>query len=144
MSFRRKKTSTPSLKGDVSDSGDNIKCKKKEEKKKEAKEGENGGLSFLDKLINSSPQKSFEDDIETLGREIGAENYQVISLLGVGSQGRVYLVRLTSTDQYFALKVFRKDRVLPNEKVCSYKVTKRQKMTKIRFFKDYSLHPHRA
>ena len=71
----------------------------------------------LARLEMMSPSKAAEESLDDLGREIGAENYQVISLLGVGSQGRVYLVRLTSTDQYFALKVFRKDKVLPNEKV---------------------------
>ena len=92
--------------------------KKEQESKNEA--SEDAHEKKLQRLGSATPQKCPEDlDLDELGREIGAENYQVISLLGVGSQGRVYLVRLTSTDQYFALKVFRKDKILPNEKVGS-------------------------
>lgn len=100
----------------LTDSNGRLKSPRKKKKRETKNETPEKG-SFIDKLINGSPQKTFEDDVDQLGREIKAENYQVISLLGVGSQGRVYLVRLTSTDQYFALKVFKKDKVLPNEKV---------------------------
>lgn len=110
---RRKRVTSSSSLTDSSGIVKSPRKKKKKESKNETPETEN----FIDKIVNSSPQKSFEDDIDQLGREISTENYQVISLLGVGSQGRVYLVRLTSTDQYFALKVFRKDKVLPNDKV---------------------------
>ena len=104
------------------DSGSSTHEKKNEKETKKEPEEKNELQSQLDKLGTKSPTPcDNEEDIEELGREISAENYQVISLLGVGSQGRVYLVRLTSTDQYFALKVFRKDKVLPNEKVCFIK-----------------------
>ena len=92
--------------------------RRKREKKNEKEEDSEAHNSKLEKLASGvAIVRPDEEDIDQLGREISAENYQVISLLGVGSQGRVYLVRLTSTDQYFALKVFRKDKVLPNEKV---------------------------
>ena len=49
--------------------------------------------------------------------EISLRNYQNVCLLGVGSQGRVYLVRVLHSDQYYAMKVFEKFKLLPNEKV---------------------------
>jgi hypothetical protein len=57
------------------------------------------------------------DDLDQLAKDVGAHDYQIVSLLGVGSQGRVYLVKLINSELYFAMKVFKKIRILPNEKV---------------------------
>ena len=48
---------------------------------------------------------------------IGADNFEIIKLLGVGSQGKVYLVRLKDTDRFYAMKVFKKQQIIQNEKV---------------------------
>jgi serine/threonine protein kinase len=48
---------------------------------------------------------------------VGADNFEIIKLLGVGSQGKVYLVRLKDTDKYYAMKVFKKQQIIQNEKV---------------------------
>ena len=55
---------------------------------------------------------------DALPHDLGPDDFQVVKLLGVGSQGKVYLVRLRNTDSYFAMKVFKKSQIIQNEKVC--------------------------
>ena len=58
------------------------------------------------------------EELESLEVEkFGPEDFKIVSLLGVGSQGRVYLVELVGTNIYYAMKVFKKDQILQNEKV---------------------------
>jgi hypothetical protein len=54
-----------------------------------------------------------------LHENLGSESFQIIKLLGVGSQGKVYLVQLKDTNELYAMKVFKKEDVVANEKVCN-------------------------
>lgn len=92
------------------------KSERKNESSEETNEHKKRHKRSLKKLENGSIPKLPDEDPVQLAKEVNEKDYQIISLLGVGSQGRVYLVRLTDTDQYFAMKVFRKDRILPNAK----------------------------
>lgn len=92
---------------------------KKNNKEKKKKKNKNKSKKQKD--------RNLEALLETVKKEIGPQDYQIISLLGVGSQGRVYLVRLNNTNQLFAMKVFSKDRVCSNTK------TTRSVLTEQRF-----------
>ena len=80
-------------------------------------------------LSESRPREMDFEISNQFSRDGGTREYHVETILGVGSQGRVYLVRSTKTNQYYAMKVFRKDKVLPNPKVKKSK--KNQKKSKI-------------
>ena len=105
---RKKKRTKRSKKG--------IKEKKEEEK---SQEKENKETTRLEQLKQSLKQdiRDFNAHYEEIGKEIGVHNYEILSLLGVGAQGRVYLVRLTDTGQLYAMKVFLKEAIIDNAKV---------------------------
>ena len=96
--------------------------KKKEKSSKDEKNNSNKQLEQLKEGKKSSKLSKSEIDEEAsnLDIEIGPESFKVISLLGVGSQGRVYLVQLNGTKNYYAMKVFKKDKIINNEKVKNY------------------------
>lgn len=99
--------------------------KKKAEKKEEPVEDKlqvsNGmePLSGLEKLKKQLKQSysEFNNHFEEIGKEIGPHNYEIVALLGVGAQGRVYLVRLVDTKELFAMKVILKEQIIDNDKV---------------------------
>lgn len=90
-----------------SDGNGKVEKKSKKEKKSEKKKN-----IKLDSIQHAS-------DIEKEEIKLGPENFKIIALLGVGSQGRVYLVELVGTNSYYAMKVFKKTEILSNHKVLS-------------------------
>lgn len=114
--IERKQESSEEIIEIIKNNNSNNKKKKKKNKSKKHKD------------------KSLESLLETVKKEIGPQDYQIISLLGVGSQGRVYLVRLNSTNQLFAMKVFSKDRVCSNTKVDLHFYFLREKLFYLLFF----------
>ena len=85
---------------------DETKTTEKKRKKKEKKKV----LEW--KVLENIQLSEFEDD-----KKFGPENFKIVALLGVGSQGRVYLVNLIGTELYYAMKVFKKVDILTNQKV---------------------------
>ena len=108
---RRKKTSkTPS---------NNHKRAKKKRTSSNLQGDKESNNNRISELTNEMKQGIDRFDIlyEELGKEIGTHNYKVVALLGVGSQGRVYLVRLENTGKLYAMKVFLKEEIIDNPKV---------------------------
>src|SRR3990167_6392232 len=92
----------------------------KELRKKKKRVKSERDLLRSQKHVNSkksSKQKELKLNELKIFDEISLKNYQNVCLLGVGSQGRVYLVRVLHSDHYYAMKVFEKFKILPNEKV---------------------------
>jgi serine/threonine protein kinase len=58
-----------------------------------------------------------DESLKKISASVNATNFEVLSLLGVGSQGRVYLVRLKDTQELYAMKVFKIERIVPYAKV---------------------------
>jgi len=84
------------------------------EEKMERKEAE---LELLKKKKRSHRRRNHDErDLQEIVGELGPNTYRVLALLGVGSQGRVYLVQLKDTEELFAMKVFRKDKIICNTK----------------------------
>jgi serine/threonine protein kinase len=52
------------------------------------------------------------------------EEFQLVSILGKGSFGKVYLVYLPATQAYYAMKSIRKDIVLDNDSLENIKLEK--------------------
>ena len=98
----------------MSEKEDKRKSKKDDDelKKKQLEHLKEGGRK------NSAGSES-EVDTNKLNEEIGTESFKIVSLLGVGSQGRVYLVQLNDTKNFYAMKVFKKEKIINNEKVIS-------------------------
>lgn len=52
------------------------------------------------------------DDSMFVGEKVGPQDFMPLKLLGSGSFGEVYLVRLNSTQELFAMKVLSKSKIL--------------------------------
>lgn len=52
------------------------------------------------------------------------DDFELLSIIGRGTFGKVYLVRLKGTEKYFAMKVIRKDVVIKHESISSLQVEK--------------------
>lgn len=55
---------------------------------------------------------------------VNLEDFQLVSILGKGSFGKVYLVYLPSNGTYYAMKSIRKDIVLDNDSIENIKLEK--------------------
>lgn len=56
--------------------------------------------------------------------KVNLEDFQLMSVIGRGNFGKVYLVYLPQTRQYYAMKSIRKDIVLDNDSVENIKLEK--------------------
>lgn len=79
------------------------------------------------KLKFKKSYNEFNYHFEEIGKEIGPHNYQIVALLGVGAQGRVYLVRLIDTGELYAMKVVLKEQIIDNDKVTKSNIEKNKK-----------------
>ena len=52
------------------------------------------------------------------------DEFELISIIGRGTFGKVYLVRLKNSEKYFAMKCIRKDVVIKHESIDSLQVEK--------------------
>ena|SRR3990167_767337 len=91
--------------------------KKKEIERKQESSEEEDAIEKVKKRRKRKREEQEQEKLDEIIKEIGTQNYKIISLLGVGSQGRVYLVRFNGTENLYAMKVFKKDRVCSNPKV---------------------------
>ena len=67
----------------------------------------------------------------SVGRKWGPEDFDLLQQLGKGSFGEVYLVRNRSNDQFYAMKVLRKDKIMAQNLV-RYAMTERNVLSYIR------------
>lgn len=67
----------------------------------------------------------------SVGRKWGPEDFDLLQQLGKGSFGEVYLVRNRSSDQPYAMKVLRKDKIMAQNLV-RYAMTERNVLSYIR------------
>eukprot|EP00274_Cyanoptyche_gloeocystis_P006243 CAMPEP_0196652060 /NCGR_PEP_ID=MMETSP1086-20130531/1279_1 /TAXON_ID=77921 /ORGANISM="Cyanoptyche gloeocystis , Strain SAG4.97" /LENGTH=618 /DNA_ID=CAMNT_0041982419 /DNA_START=113 /DNA_END=1969 /DNA_ORIENTATION=+ len=86
----------------------------------DGQEEDKGGLKRSNSSLALVPDAEHDDahfSIEASKKPVGLEDFQILKVLGKGSFAKVLLVKKKDTNQYFAMKVMRKEQVVKTRQV---------------------------